>query len=143
MAERSLDRITSGDLVQALVEMEDRAWPEYRAGRPITSTGIARLLAPFGIAPAKWKDSGRMARGYTKQALNDAFTRYLGNRNATAATALKLKENSQYPNATRGAAVADGKSKNVNENNAVAVVADGIPGGGECVPFADDWGGDL
>ena len=45
--------MSSKDIAAALGEMEDRKWPEYRHGKPITPTQIARLLRPFKIIPRK------------------------------------------------------------------------------------------
>ena len=66
--EKAADRLASVDLVEALVAMEDRQWAEWR-GKPITQTGVARLLKPFGISPVK--------RSYQFFQFEDAFARYL------------------------------------------------------------------
>lgn len=138
--ERRVDRIASTTLVGGLVEMEDRPWPEWRHGKPITTTGIARLLKSFRIKPTKWKDDGITVRGYRKIDFNDSFNRYLGDQPAPAATALKIMENSEYPNATRDAAVADGNPENLNENKVVTAGAVGMRGAGEEAPGSDgEW----
>lgn len=77
-AERGVDRIASSDLAAALAEREDRPWPEWRRGKPITPRQIARLLEPFGIKPAARRDGGTVFKGYTKAQFVDVFTRYLG-----------------------------------------------------------------
>lgn len=138
--ERRLDQIASATLVGGLVEMEDRPWPEWRHGKPITTTGIARLLKSFKIKPTKWKDDGITVRGYRKIDFNDSFNRYLGDQPAPAATALKIMDNSEYPNATRDAAVAGGNPENLNENKVVAAGAVGMRGAGEEAPGSDgEW----
>ncbi|MCH7539827.1 MAG: DUF3631 domain-containing protein, partial [Proteobacteria bacterium] len=73
-----VDRIASSDLAAALAEREDRPWPEWRRGKPITPRQIARLLEPFGIKPAARRDGGTVFKGYTKAQFVDVFTRYLG-----------------------------------------------------------------
>ncbi len=76
-AERGEDRISSAALAVALAAMEDRPWPEWRAAKPITARGIAKLLDGFGIAPKQIWTGGGNVRGYTITQFNDAFGRYL------------------------------------------------------------------
>ena len=58
--------------------MEERPWPEWRNGRPITQRQLARLLEPFGIKPKTiWIDD-RSAKGYDIKWFEDVFARYLG-----------------------------------------------------------------
>lgn len=75
---RDVDRVASSQLTDALHRMEERPWPEWgRSQRPITARGIARLLGPFGISPGQlWIDGGK-SRGYTRDACEEAFARYL------------------------------------------------------------------
>ena len=42
--EQDTDRLFSADLVSALVEMEDRPWPEWRRGNPLSPAAMSRLL---------------------------------------------------------------------------------------------------
>jgi hypothetical protein len=75
---RGASRITSADVAEALEELEDRPWPEWRQGKPISANKIARLLNPFGIKPKNIKfPSGRVLKGYERAELEDAFSRYL------------------------------------------------------------------
>ena len=46
-AERRLDRLSSAELVAALVTIEGRPWAEWKAGKPITPNALARQLAWF------------------------------------------------------------------------------------------------
>jgi hypothetical protein len=68
-AEKGIDRMTSADLVDALVALEGHPWAEWKAGKAITATGMARLLKPFGISPVE--------RAYQLFQFDDAFQRYL------------------------------------------------------------------
>lgn len=76
-AERGTDRLTSETIVTALGAMEDRPWPEWRDGRPITTRQVARLLKPFGVHPLKYRVGTETARGYRREDLSDPFSRYL------------------------------------------------------------------
>jgi putative DNA primase/helicase len=49
--EHGSDRLTSAEMARELSEMEDRPWPEWHQGRPITAPQVAKLLEPFGIRP--------------------------------------------------------------------------------------------
>jgi hypothetical protein len=77
-AAKGIDRIASEDLVAYLVSLEDRRWPEYRAGKAISKTQVARLLAPLHISPGTIRISDRhTAKGYYRRVFDDAFARYL------------------------------------------------------------------
>jgi len=77
-AGRNADRLASEDLVAHLVELDERPWPEFKAGRAITKTQIARLLKPFGIKSGTIRfENGRTAKGYYRALFEDAFARYL------------------------------------------------------------------
>jgi putative DNA primase/helicase len=70
-------RITSAELAAVLAAMEDRPWPEWKRGKPITPRQIAKLLAPFGIAPKTVRTLGERAKGYVAEDFQDIFARYL------------------------------------------------------------------
>ncbi|MEW6208722.1 MAG: DUF3631 domain-containing protein [Acidobacteriota bacterium] len=72
------DKLTSEEIIQALVEMESRPWAEWRSGKPISKVGLARLLRPFGIQPVKWREGEITQRGYQREDFGDTFARYLG-----------------------------------------------------------------
>ena len=72
-----MDRLSSAELVVALIAIEGRPWAEWKVGKPITANGLARLLAPFGIAPSTIRTSGGTPKGYQRAQFEDAFARYL------------------------------------------------------------------
>jgi hypothetical protein len=61
----------------ALVAIEGRPWAEWKAGKPLSANGLARLLAPFGIAPATIRTAAGTPKGYQFAQFEDAFARYL------------------------------------------------------------------
>jgi hypothetical protein len=75
-----MDRISSGDLVEALVAIEGRPWPELgRNRKPLTQNGLARRLKPLAIAPDSVRvDEKRTPKGYYLHQFKEAFARYLG-----------------------------------------------------------------
>jgi hypothetical protein len=61
-----VDRIPSGDLVEALVAIEGHPWPELgRSRKPLTQNRLARMLKPLTIAPDSVRmDEKRTPKGY-------------------------------------------------------------------------------
>lgn len=77
--EEDADRLASSAIVEALVKLEDRPWPEWRRGQPLTATSLARLLRPYGVRPKPMDWSGihpKGTRGYPREALEDVWARY-------------------------------------------------------------------
>jgi hypothetical protein len=61
--------------------MEDKSWPEFKSGKPITPAQIATLLKPFKITPRKVQSDGggvkRQVQGYRFDQFEWTFKRYL------------------------------------------------------------------
>ncbi len=77
MEERGVDRITSADAVGHLVTLEERPWPEWNRGRPITARAVARLLRPFGVRPVNLRlSSGKVPKGYRLEDVTKALRPY-------------------------------------------------------------------
>jgi Protein of unknown function (DUF3631) len=77
-SERAVDRLLSGDLVAALVNMEGRSWAEWKGGKPLSTHGLARLLKPLKIRPGTKRLGDETAKGYYLSQFDEAFRRYLG-----------------------------------------------------------------
>ncbi len=77
------DQIPSAFICGRLAEMEDRPWPEWRHGKPITVGQLARQLGGFGIAPGTIRTDTGTPKGYKKEAFKDAWSRYLPFSSAT------------------------------------------------------------
>jgi Protein of unknown function (DUF3631) len=85
-----VDRLTSIKIVEKLVEMKDRPWPEWRRGQPLTQASLARLLKPFGIVPKSIRFSPKPAptsRGYWRGPIDDAKARFVDHQDDGAAKA--------------------------------------------------------
>ena len=73
-----LERISTSELIRKLVVLDDRPWVEWKQGKPLTPTTMARLLNPFGISPKTIRFSkDSIAKGYQREDFRDAFARYL------------------------------------------------------------------
>ncbi len=121
-AREGADRLTSEAIVKSLIVMEERPWPEWRAGKPISARQVARLLSPFGISPETVRFPGEgTKRGYLREHFDDAFERYLPERSATSATCLQT---GSFPSATSLTRVAHENDPVCSD---VALVADELP----------------
>jgi len=69
--------LTSSEICEALGQMEDRPWPEWKGGKPITPRQLANLLKPFGVHPGTIRIGSTTAKGYEQKDLIDPFSRYL------------------------------------------------------------------
>lgn len=128
--ERDADRITSEDLARDLAGMEHRPWPEWKAGKPITPTQVARLLAPFGIKPKVMRFGDKTPAGYERSAFGDAFARYLPDTPFRSSTPQHLNENnglSGNRSSTRAGNVEDRNEANSLTGNTCCRVEDQLP----------------
>jgi putative DNA primase/helicase len=97
---RDVDRLTSQDIVSELAEMEDRLWQEWKNGKAITKTGLARVLKRFDIAPKSIRTEPGTPKGYMREQFDDAFSRYTPSQSATP------------PQINGGAGLADSSNRN-------------------------------
>jgi putative DNA primase/helicase len=77
-ATRGTDRISTKDLLSALVALEERPWADYRRGHPINSRQLAGMLGRFGVSSGTIRLlDGSTPKGYHLGAFGEVFTRYL------------------------------------------------------------------
>lgn len=73
IADYSNPIIRTKELIEKLVEQEDRPWATWSKGKPLTAHKLARLLRPLDVhvvETMRWN-------GYRVDAFTDAITRYL------------------------------------------------------------------
>jgi putative DNA primase/helicase len=71
-------RLTSAQIVEHLAKQEERPWPEWRHGKPMTAPQLANALRPFGVRPGTIRVPGTdTAKGYYREAFTEAWARYL------------------------------------------------------------------
>ncbi len=143
--ETSEDKITSVDLCAHLHRKDDKPWPEWKAGKPITVVQVARLLKHFGITSGTIRIGSGTAKGYKLEAFNDAFARYLPNRNVTTSQPAENCEKPAISKRHKSISVTDQNSLKPALSNGCDVVTDQIPdmavdihAGGENGRFDDD-----
>jgi putative DNA primase/helicase len=71
------ENLKSTTIAARLANMEDRPWPEYSYGKPITPRQIANLLEPFKIKPKQVRLGHDRANGYTPEQFKHVFKAYL------------------------------------------------------------------
>jgi putative DNA primase/helicase len=72
------DEISSEALVNALVDMEGRPWPELgKSRKPLTKTKLAHMLHVPGVSVSPGQVKGGKLRGYQRSQFDDIFARYL------------------------------------------------------------------
>ncbi len=118
------ERISTEDLLTKLHAMEDRPWPEWNRGNPISPRQISRMLKPFGPAPKKLRFYGGTKNGYEREQFQDAFARYLSG---------TLEQSNNYNgigrnlSGTNGANVPDENNASALKNNQCSGVPDKTP----------------
>jgi hypothetical protein len=78
-ADKKVDKISSQDMVDYLIDMDDRPWCEWKHGKEMTKRSLANLLKPFSITANQYWEFHQKHRGYNKEQFIDAFNRYLPN----------------------------------------------------------------
>lgn len=130
--EAGQDQISTVEILEKLIDMEDRPWPEWYRGKPLSSRQLARLLKPFKVSPGTVRTSAGTPKGYRLETLKDAFTRYLPSQSATTPQPLETSHLSLNLSATNEPGVADRKTPKPAVGKDCGVVADRNPqkGGG-------------
>jgi putative DNA primase/helicase len=75
-AEGSADRLSTADLLASLNSMEERPWSEYRKGKGMAASNLARLLRPYGIESRTVRIGAGTSKGYLRSSFEDSWTRY-------------------------------------------------------------------
>lgn len=70
------DRIRSKKLVGKLCALEEAPWAEYK-GRGLSTVSLANFLRSFDVSSTDLRFSSGVYKGYTAEAFEDAFRRYL------------------------------------------------------------------
>ncbi len=73
--ERS-EQMSTADLLAYLTDLDESPWGDLR-GKPLDARSLSRRLAKYDIAPKNLRIDGRICKGYSREDLHDAWTRYL------------------------------------------------------------------
>jgi len=121
--EAGTDRLHSQELLDRLVDMDDRPWTEWRHGKPMTKTSLSQVLKPYGIKTKDIRIGYAVKKGYNENDFEDAFGRYLAATPFQSATTLQTNDGAscsvafcnsdaspENQNATRQANIGEGCS---------------------------------
>jgi len=133
---RGVDRLPSQTLCDELAKMEDRPWPEWCKGRPITPRQIAKRLGGFGIHTRQHFQSGKNSRGYDVADFKDAFTRYCDSKRYSAKSE-GTQQKTDFSKCYEPETLADKKSQNMKQGNTLSTIADRNATDSDSTPFDD------
>jgi len=95
-ADKKVDKISSQDMVDYLIDIDDRPWCEWRHGQPMTKMTLSKLLKPFCIKPKLIRVNYTTARGYSNDQFVDAFSRYLPSNHSQGVTTLQASDSTAF-----------------------------------------------
>jgi len=120
---REVKKLPSQTICDDLAKMEDRPWPEWCKGRPITPRQLAKRLGGFGIHPGTIRVSEKVTiKGYELQKFTDTFTRYLSKRNTV--TSEGTQQETGFSKRNKNENVTDRNSQNLKQDNGCDGVTD-------------------
>lgn len=104
------DRISSKELVQGLVAIEDHPWSDWKKGKQLSQNGLANLLRPYAIQSKTIRIGESTPKGYMREQFADVFERYLPtpqSQNATTTQPAPSEAFREFQSATQPNDVAD------------------------------------
>ncbi len=125
--------LSTGSILGKLNTMEDRPWPEWRRGNPLTAQGLAKLLKPFGITPGTKRVEGNVtgsetAKGYKRSDFEKVWKNYaVGETTSPSVTTSQPLSGNGYSDSlsvTNSGSVTDTKSREPAAANGCDVVTD-------------------
>jgi len=90
------DKLSSESIVEELVKMEDRPWPEWKTGKPLSKPQLSRLLKPFSIVSKTIRIPSGTIKGYELKQFADAFSRYLDSLDVTTSQATPAEGSEEF-----------------------------------------------
>ncbi len=127
------DRLASSSICDQLQKMEDRPWPEWKNGKPISPRQLASLLKPFNISPSTVRIDGETVKGYKLSDFDDAFSRYIPVTSVTTSQASETIDFCEDLSVTSRMEVTDRKMPNSAESSHCDAVTD------KSSKIADGW----
>ena len=128
-------KVSSENIINKLIEMDDRPWPEWRNGKPMTKPALARQLRKFDIKPKTIRIGDTTIKGYSLDQFIDVFTRYVPSPPIQTVTPSQVRENNhleQKQTVTQENDVTDRNSrKQLNLRDCYDVTDENTPTGGD------------
>jgi hypothetical protein len=120
---KHVEKISTADLIEELVDDDEKSWATYNRGKPISPRQLARQLAGYGIKSKTVRlGPHHTPKGFDAAQFKDAFARYL-------ATPTKLPQQSNdTPESINGmAGCVAGEAQPCSNDAAADCVADDPP----------------
>ncbi len=92
-ADTAATPIPAKALLERLLAMDERPWPEASRGRPLTARQLGVRLGRFGISSRTVRTGSVTARCYVRDDFEDAFSRYLPAQSVSSVTAAESLAN--------------------------------------------------
>lgn len=71
-------KISTADLIEALVKDDEKSWATYNRGKPLSPRQLAKQLTAYAIKPKTVRlGHANTPKGYERSQFDDAFARYL------------------------------------------------------------------
>jgi uncharacterized protein DUF3631 len=70
------DAMHGATILDALHQMDEAPWADWY-GRPLNARDLAKVLKPYGVSSVDVKQDGINRKGYRREQLHDAWSRYL------------------------------------------------------------------
>lgn len=120
------DTMPSAELVERLAALDEKPWPAWNHGKPISPRQVANMLRGFGVRPQKFRDDAAGltpgTRGYHRRDFVEPLSRYVLSATTPQPSAGAASE--LFASATATNPVADKKTPNTNGGAACGAVAD-------------------
>jgi putative DNA primase/helicase len=100
-----VDRISTKDLIEALIGDELKPWATYYRGKPMTPRQLAKRLGEYHIKPGSIRRGSDTAKGFKRSWFDDAFRRYLYPAPTSEDLSVTTSQTCAYPDTARAAAV--------------------------------------
>lgn len=88
---KKVDKISTADLIAALIADDEKSWATFNRGKPISAKQIATRLSGYGIRSKQMRFDAysNPVRGFELSQFNDAFARYLPENGILSVTPLQ------------------------------------------------------
>lgn len=130
LKEKGLDRISTTDLITALISDDEKPWLTYNRGFQIKPRQLATKLKGYGIHSKTIRINNTTHKGYELEQFKDVFSRYLPSTplsKSNTVTSKQYQEVSAFSKGNTDASVTYLKQPNNAESLGCYLVTDRIP----------------
>lgn len=85
---QGVQRVTTIDLLRALVTDDEKPWATWLGGRPMSPRSLGKMLSEYGIRSKSLRSGHEVCKGYERDQFVDAFERYLQATSASVSVAV-------------------------------------------------------